>query len=174
MEGSPAPPDLLARAREQKPDYADGQKLLVKEGRLTPIHLVECGIQNLNWACLVHSGSQENKKNQSYYKSHCHLTSGVDFGCSLCIVYLIFLICLTFRTQDHPFWKCPFTGDFWNHWGESWWPMLLNLDSWESSSLTNTPSWLPNRAEGSYPRLRMEQLNVGFKYSIGKEKKWIL
>lgn len=137
MEGSPAPSDLLARAREQKPDYADGQKLLVKEGRLTPIHLVERGIQNLNWACLVHSGSQENKKNQSYYKSHCHLTSGVDFGCSLCIVYLIFLICLTFRTQDLPFWKCPFTGDFWSRWGESWWPMLLSLDSWESSSLTN-------------------------------------
>lgn len=59
MEGSPAPPDLLARAREQKPDYADRQKLLVKEDRLTPIHLVERGIQNLNWACLVHSGSQE-------------------------------------------------------------------------------------------------------------------
>lgn len=66
------------------------------------IHLVERGIQNLNWACLIHSGRQENKKNQSYYKSHCHLTSGVDIRCLLCIIYLIFLICFTFRTQNLP------------------------------------------------------------------------
>lgn len=34
MEGSPAPPGLLARVQEKNPDYTDGQKLLVKEGRL--------------------------------------------------------------------------------------------------------------------------------------------
>lgn len=37
MECSPAPPDLLARAWEQKPDDLEGQKLLVRAD-LLPSH----------------------------------------------------------------------------------------------------------------------------------------